>query len=183
MNKFLYIPWSSAHPLTVKKAFVKAELTRFMTICSQERYYAETTQLFYRNLRRRGYPAGILSSWFKQRSYSERWALWIPKKIEEANVPLLFPSKYNEIWEYINVREVAEYMREEWLKGECPDALLQPLIKSLSRSTNLGDLVSRWNTTILNEKAPAPLGGRGTLFDFGFTARPGHNPFFSVPKM
>ena len=183
MNKFLYIPWSSAHPLSVKKAFVKAELTRFTTICSQERYYTETTQLFYRNLRRRGYPAGILTSWFKQSSYSERWALWIPKKIVEADVPLLFPSVYNEIWEYINVREVAEYMRKEWTQGECPDLLLQPLIKSLSRSTNLGDLVSRWNITILNEKTPAPPGGRGTLFDFGFTARPGHNPFFSHPTL
>lgn len=183
MNKFLYIPWSSAHPLSVKKAFVKAELTRFMTICSLERYYAETTQFFYRNLRRRGYPAGTLSSWFKQINYNDRWALWLPKKSVEANVPLLIPSTYNEVWEYINIREVAEAMKEEWTKGECPDILLQPLIKSLSRSTNLGDLVSRWNVTILNEKTPVPSGNRGTLFDFGFTARPDHNPFFHIPQV
>ena len=62
INKYLYIPWLSAHPLSVKKAFVKAKLTQFTTIYSQEKYYIETTLLLYRNLYYRGYLSGILMS-------------------------------------------------------------------------------------------------------------------------
>jgi hypothetical protein len=60
MNKHQYIPWSSAHPETVKRAFVKAELTRFMTICSHEEFFEERVREFYEALARRGYPANIL---------------------------------------------------------------------------------------------------------------------------
>lgn len=62
INKFFYICWSSAYLLSVKKAFVKAEFTWFMIICSFKRYYAETTQFFYCNLRRYGYLGRILLS-------------------------------------------------------------------------------------------------------------------------
>ena len=60
MNLFHYNPWSSAHPLPVKKAFVKAELTRFATICSEKRYFVDAIHQFYRNLQKRGYPVGAL---------------------------------------------------------------------------------------------------------------------------
>ncbi|KAF2752380.1 hypothetical protein EJ05DRAFT_429301, partial [Pseudovirgaria hyperparasitica] len=56
MNKHHYIPWSSAHPLTVKRAFVKAEMTRFMVLSSSRRLFEERLQEFHQALRRRGYP-------------------------------------------------------------------------------------------------------------------------------
>lgn len=59
----------------------------------------------------------------------------------EANVLLLFPSMYNKIWEYINVKEVAEYMEKEYTQSKCPDLLFKLLIKLLLRSTNFSDLV------------------------------------------
>lgn len=113
MNKFQYIPWASTQNLSVKKTFVKTKLIRFITRCSQKRYDTKTTQLFYYNLCRRSYPARIFLSYFKPRSYSKYWAFWIPQKIEEANVPLLFFFNYNDIWEYINIKEVAEDIRKE----------------------------------------------------------------------
>lgn len=131
MNKFLYISWLSAHLLSVKKAFVKAELIQFMTICSLERYYAKTTRFFYYNLRPHSYPAGTILLQFKQINYNNRWAFWLPKMSVKMDVLLLIPSKYNEVWEYINIREVAEAMKKEWSKDECSDVLFQPLIKSL----------------------------------------------------
>lgn len=154
MNKFLYIPFSSAHPLPVKKAFVKAELTRFIIICSEEPFFAETCRFFYLNLRRRGYPAEVLKPWFKQRSYKDRQLLW--SSDEKPVIPVLLPSKYNEVWEYINVNELMKEVRTEWLKGPLPETLSGPLLKSLSRTTNLGDLIARWNLTMLDLRAPAP---------------------------
>lgn len=116
MNKFLSILWSLAHFLFVKKVFIKAELTQFTTICLQERYYIETTQLFYCNLRYHGYLTNIPISWFKQSSYSNHWALQIPKKIVKVDILLLFPFICNEIWKYINVKKVAEYMQKNELR-------------------------------------------------------------------
>jgi len=150
MNKHLYIPWSSAHPLHVKKAFVKAELTRFRMISSNEQYFVDTSLFFRRNLRRRGYPANILDSWFQKVRYSDRPLSFLPKR-EDRDVPLLLPSRYNQVWEYINVGTVLQAMRDEWFKGEVPPALRSQLIRSLSRSSNVFDLTSAWNMTILND--------------------------------
>lgn len=149
MNKHLYIPWSSAHPLHVKKAFVKAELTRFRMISSNQQYFVDTCLFFRRNLRRRGYPANVLDSWFTKVRYSDRPLSFIPKE-EDSDVPLLLPSRYNQVWEYINVGTVLKAMRDEWYKGEVPPALRLQLIRSLSRSSNVFDLTSAWNLTILN---------------------------------
>lgn len=39
LNKYLYIPFSSAHPIAAKKAFIKAERSRLRLICSEEEDY------------------------------------------------------------------------------------------------------------------------------------------------
>lgn len=150
MNKHLYIPWSSAHSLHVKKAFVKAELTRFHTNSTEEQYFVDTCVFFRRNLRRWGYPAKVLNSWFTTVRYSERPLDFLLRK-ETLSVPLLLPSHYNGIWEYINVQKVLKAMQDEWFKGDVPPSLQLPLIKSLSRSVNVFDLTSAWNMTTLKE--------------------------------
>ena len=112
MNLFHYIPWSSAYPLPVKKAFVKAELTRFATICSEKRYFVDAVRQFYRNLQKRGYPVGTLHVWFKQINYSARPLLLSSYKEDiESVTPLMIPSEYNEIWDYIHVNQVFDAMR------------------------------------------------------------------------
>lgn len=35
-NRQMNIPWSTAHPISVKRSFVKAELARYAIICSEE---------------------------------------------------------------------------------------------------------------------------------------------------
>ena len=150
MNLFHYIPWSSAHPLPVKKAFVKAELTRFATICSEKRYFVDAVHQFYRNLQKRGYPVGALHAWFKQVGYSSRQLLLSSSKEDiETVVPLMIPSEYNEIWDYIHVSQVFDAMRHEW-KSDC-DTIVPSgkMVKSLSRTRNLADLLAGWNKTTL----------------------------------
>lgn len=46
MNRDQYIPWSSAHPVSVKKVFVKAELTRYMIISSKKDLFEEKVRNF-----------------------------------------------------------------------------------------------------------------------------------------
>lgn len=180
MNRFLYIPWSSAHPLHVKKAFVKAELIRFAIVSSEVGYFAEARKQFYGNLRRRGYPPQILDAWFTQVCYSQRQVLLAPKKEKEEQAPLMLAGQYNPVWEYINVEEVIrKAMIGFSLEKELPESLAVSLIRSLRRTTSVGDLLSVWNKTTLhpiNASAErmetgaggsAPSGGPSLVFRAG----------------
>jgi len=60
INKHQYIPWFSAHLESVKRSFVKAELTRYMIVSSQKSFFEESMEMFFMNLRRRGYLADKL---------------------------------------------------------------------------------------------------------------------------
>ena len=64
LKKHQYIPYSSAHPISVKKAFVKAKRIRYSIICSQETDRLNTENKLYNNLLRRGYSREILDQWF-----------------------------------------------------------------------------------------------------------------------
>jgi len=150
MNRFLYIPWSSAHPDTVKKGFVKAELTRFVTNCSLERYFVETASFFRYCLRRRGYPAETLDNWMRQVSYSNRPVYLQSRKTSQGPGPLMLPSEYNPVWEYVNVKELTAKIRAQWSTGHVPEDLNQPVIKSLKRTTALQDMMTLWNLAILS---------------------------------
>jgi hypothetical protein len=153
LNKHLYIPWSSAHPLHVKKAFVKAELIRFAMVSSEVGYFADSRAQFYGNLRRIGYPPQALENWFQQVSYENRPLYLSTEKAEIGEAPLMLSGQYNPVWEHINVDEVIRTARRGWsLEKELPESLKQPLIRSLSRYTSLGDLLSAWNKTILHSQ-------------------------------
>lgn len=149
LNKHLYIPWSSAHPLHVKKGFVKAELTRLAIISSQARFFAEAKREFYSNLRRRGYPSQTLIEWFTQVHYDNRPLLLLPKPAQDDNAPLMLSGYYNPVWEYVDVNEVLKTAKRYWVKETLPSSLEVPLIRSLGRTTSLFDLISTWNKTLL----------------------------------
>ncbi|KAI7772861.1 hypothetical protein LA080_016316 [Diaporthe eres] len=164
MNKHQYIPWSSAHPETVKRAFVKAELTRFMTICSSQDLFEERVDEFMQALGRRGYPSDILHRWRRLVRYRDRMFVLAERKDKQAGLPLMLPSSYDEIWEYLDVRSVLNVMRQHWVQaGPLPDSLQGPLIKSLRRTENLFDKISAWNKAVLNDSNGVPettLGSR-----------------------
>lgn len=151
LNKHLYIPWSSAHPLATKKGFVKAELTRLVILCSRPGYFADARQEFYGNLRRRGYPPKELDEWFKMVSYRDRPKLLLPKEDTAETTPLMLRGHYNPVWDFVEVKEVIRVAKWKWTKEELPESLQQPLIRSLGRTRSLFDLMSSWNKTILQE--------------------------------
>jgi hypothetical protein len=160
MNQHQYIPWSSAHPDTVKKAFIKAELTRFMVISSTRALFEDRVAEFMKALGRRGYPSSILHIWKKQVRYEDRWySLSKRKDTTVRGQPLMLPSSYDEIWEYTDLQDVFSVMMNEWVQcGEpLPQSLFGPLIKSLKRTENLFDKFSSWNKAILMEPATVPV--------------------------
>lgn len=164
LNKHQYIPWSSAHPDTVKKAFIKAELTRYMVICSNRPLFEERVAEFMLALRRRGYPSDILHVWGKQVRYEDRtWHLSEQKVKSTRGLPLMLPSSYDVIWEYIDVKSVLLEMKKHWVNsGEpLPESLQGPLIKSLRRTDSLFDKLSAWNKAVLSSE-PSTEPGKGS---------------------
>ncbi|TQW01470.1 reverse transcriptase (RNA-dependent DNA polymerase) domain-containing protein [Cordyceps javanica] len=153
MNRHLYIPWSSAHPLHVKKGFVKAELTRYIILCSKFEHFADARKELYGNLRRRGYPVRVLDEWFIQVSYETRAQILLPKEKKEDRAPLMLSGHYNPVWDFVDVNKVAAAAHEFWLKEKLPSSLTEPLIRSLGRTTSLFDLLSVWNKTNLLSSA------------------------------
>lgn len=151
LNKHLYIPWSSAHPTSVKKGFVKAELTRLAILCSRPGYFADARLEFYGNLRRRGYPPKELDEWFTQVSYRNRPKLLLPKEETTEGAPLMLRGHYNPVWDFVEVKEVIRAAKWRWSQEELPESLQQPLIRSLGRTKSLFDLMSSWNKTILQD--------------------------------
>ena len=157
MNKHQYIPWSSAHPDAVKKAFIKAELTRFMVISSIKPLFEERVAEFMKALRRRGYPSDTLHVWKKQVRYEDRaWSLSKRKDQSARGIPLMLPSSYDEVWEYVDTQSVLLEMQKHWRGcGEpLPPSLLGPLLKSLRRTDNLFDKLSSWNKAMLKGGGP-----------------------------
>jgi hypothetical protein len=149
LNNFQYIPWSSSHPKNVKKAFVKGELTRYRTICSETEGFLEQKGLFFDQLRARGYPVKILDSWFQLvNQHSPRFT-----QKSSLPVPWMLPSSYNPIWDYVFVRQIKEAIVKEWSKATDtpPDFFEKRLITSFSRTMNLFDHTRIWNRKILDD--------------------------------
>jgi hypothetical protein len=154
MNKHQYIPWSSAYPESVKRSFVKAELTQFMIVSSQRFYFEESKETFFMNLRRRGYPADKLVEFGRQVTYADRFLVLTntQQRSSERDIPLLIPSKYNGVWNMLKLRPVFEMLTSVWSANgvEIPNTLRGPIVKSLRRSENLFDKISAWNRSTLN---------------------------------
>lgn len=143
LNKHMYIPFSSAHPLSVKKAMVKAERSRYRFICSLTKDYERAEKSLFHNLLRRGYPLRLLESWFSQDL----------KPLPRTDKVLLLPSVYNPVWEYINMgnlerafySNVTEPYLNEYLRSK-----LGKLTLGLRRGWNMYDIFNRENLTILD---------------------------------
>lgn len=147
LNKYMYIPFSSAHPMSVKKALVKAERTRMKTICSTDEERKECEKVFKLNLYRRGYPSTLLERWF-----SEDVKPPLEKKERKF---LLLPSSYNPVWEYMDMSKLENtWMMKTRKVSGLPEDLQNPrFIKCLGRGFNMYDLYNRENLTILNDIA------------------------------
>ena len=71
-----YIPWSSNHPRSTKMSWIKAEIIRFLRICSHQIYFQHCTSFLVGALKRLGYPAYAFDplpiSWQRRSRYLER---------------------------------------------------------------------------------------------------------------
>ena len=72
MNKYLYLPFSTEHPVHCLKSFVTTELQRYIKASSDKSAYLTIANLFYKRLLNREFPADALSEWFSTVDYKKR---------------------------------------------------------------------------------------------------------------
>jgi hypothetical protein len=145
MNIYQYIPWSSAHPVAVKRAFVKAELLRFCRNSTSRDAYAKTVRLFYGRLRARGYPPRWLNSTFAEVVWNRDHDHAVkPKEKSIKRQPFVFKATMNPVWDLVDMQPVWSTLRGHWDRSH----LLSSedwIVMSRKRIRTLGDLVNTSN--------------------------------------
>ena len=94
LNTYQYIPFSSTHPIHVKKSFISNELKRYMVRESTALGYQSMQYSFFSRLRARGYPTKFILKIFKQNPYYLRPSLLTYTTTKEHSTPIIFNFKY-----------------------------------------------------------------------------------------
>ena len=151
-NTHMYVPWSSAHPSSVKSAFVKAEMIRRKMICSLESDFQTANQAFINRLAERGYPRPFTLAIEEEINRTPRSLLLSDLGREDSqSEPLLIPSQYDKIWYDIKTSTIQKTFIEGLEEfGNIPDCFKDTrIIKSLRRNRNLKDFLDAVNLSIL----------------------------------
>ena len=147
------IPWSSAHPIDVKKGTFSSEISRLATLCSDKSDYLGECKDAVNLYIARGYPPKLVTSWLK-RQQEERWEKRLSPKRTEDPARTLFTLKthFNEAWKSFNVHELETIIKSQW-----SDNLVDP---SSSRKRKAADAQPRYVKRV-RLHARLPPGGSG----------------------
>ena len=114
------IPWSSAHPLDVKKGTFSSEISRLATLCSDHTTYINQCQEAVNLYIGRGYPPALVTKWLKGQQ-QKRWEDRVAEKSVEDPARTFFTLKthFNEAWKSFNVGELESRIISHW-RGYTP---------------------------------------------------------------
>lgn len=162
-NRFMRIPWSSAHPVQVKKACFSSELTRIATCTSQLHDYNAAVAEYREILLARGYPSKVLHSWVRAET-EKRWRSSIEQLLgkpkEASTPPTIMKSEYNTVWNDIKPSKIRDAITRAWASGPLSDSEMKfcqtfadrRMIIAYSKTRSLGDDVSSLNACITHER-------------------------------
>ena len=112
LNSYERLPFTSYHPLHVKRAAFCGEVSRMARLCSNhDRFYNEVS--YVRDIYlKRGYPGALLHKWIKAES-KNRWESRYKDAPEATGGNSLWlKSVYNEVWKHIDLHKVWSAMTE-----------------------------------------------------------------------
>ncbi|CDR48584.1 RHTO0S18e03334g1_1, partial [Rhodotorula toruloides] len=156
LNAYQYIPWSSYHPESVKLAFIKGELTRYIRISSSYSDYLRVAQLFWKRLRRRGYPVRWLRRAFKMVTYHSQRAVSVVDRAkgDTTRSPLVYHIEYNPVWDFVNGSKVLTHTVKHWKPHyhKLIGTKSNRIMRAVHRCRNLSDYMNTWNKELLAHK-------------------------------
>jgi len=112
------IPFSSHHPLDVKRGTFQGEMTRLAVLCSDASLYLESLRELADVYISRGYPDVLIRKWLKENA-GKRWKSRYEGRrptSTEASKLLLLKTIYNPIWDKFNVHALAKVITDEWVE-------------------------------------------------------------------
>jgi hypothetical protein len=155
LNKFLYIPFTSNHPIGAKKGFIIGELIRYVRNCTLEQDFNEVRSLFRLRLEVRGYPKHFINSLFNQVSFHQR-DIYLSdinqetsptrksEKLTDTIQKLFITLPFHPLLHQIKLRNRLQH----YVDHSCPEIRFQvmishqnhPNIGSLSTSSNFNNI-------------------------------------------
>ena len=149
LNSYERLPFTSYHPLHVKRAAFCGEVSRMARLCSNKsRYYNEVS--YVRDIYvKRGYPGALLHTWIKRES-NNRWESRYKDAPEaEEGSSLWLKSVYNNVWKHIDLHKVWSAMTDGRELKDSPLGHIEDIKLSLRRFRNLGEINNKYNADIL----------------------------------
>jgi hypothetical protein len=144
MHAFLYLPPSSSHPPHTIKAWIRAELARFIRNSSSLSSYLSVRGAFFSRLIDRGYTTDELVPIFSSISYDQRAQLLQNVSVKEktiSNNTAFFSTFYSPLFRHIKLKSILERhlnMLETELGERTPKIMI-----SWRRAANIGQLTVR----------------------------------------
>ena len=106
----------------------------------------------------RGWPMQVPHTWYKE-ALSKRWNLRInPVEKDAKPNALVMATKYNTIWDSVNLSIVRDAIHNEWVKCRfggsterqlADDVMDSRIVIAFSRTSSFGDLVNNWNKEVI----------------------------------
>ena len=150
-NHHQYLPWTSSHPLSVKKGMVKGELTRTAAISNREPYFLTWKTTFLSRLQSRGWPRKALVKWGRQVKWLPRRSAFGTARVRTGDF-IIAVSRYNPAWEIVSSADVWNEMLKTWRRCAPASKSLpfpQHTIISKKRTKSLWDVVRSVNRNLL----------------------------------
>ena len=148
-NKFLYLPFTSHHPIHMKKAFVKGLLSTAIIASSSRSIFYEEASLTFDRLRARGFPLSLLAPAFRSVSYDDRDAMMRPTAHIDSPV-IVFNLPFDAVFSSINVGRI---IHDSWNRtiATGPHVLTVP-VTAWSRTHNVGDLINTARASFIRKE-------------------------------
>lgn len=152
LSHYQYVPWSSGHPIHVKRGLVKTELLRYSRLSAKRQYFDEARAKLGIVLRARGYPAKALKAWMRQVQWRDPRDLPPLTEPDGRPRPLNVKSEYNPLWNHLPLdtlwEEMTRVMTHYGDRTQTSLPISSGLRKSLKRTMSLWDVVRRVNRNL-----------------------------------
>ena len=116
LNKYLYVPFTSNHPIHTFKGLIKTELIRYCRNCTNLKDFIKIKNKFFTRLRQRGYPIKLLKQTFITIQHHHRFKYLNYNPILNLNnkfnndtknkIVVPFSIHYSPIIEQINIPKI-----------------------------------------------------------------------------
>jgi hypothetical protein len=115
MNPYLYIPFTSAHPKHLKRAWIKTELMRLARNSSSRDEFQRANERFYARLKARGYPddflRNVMDKQFCLSLFRDRQELLKERKAAPTTRKMFFKIKYSPDLDHIQLGRI---LHQNW---------------------------------------------------------------------